>query len=301
MHQRHRDRNELIVSYLFLRQAMGWIGALLPIVLLAGNAISSATPRPDSVSGYYYTDMRNTLVGALCALGVFLVAYKGYDDVDLWITNIAGLGAIGVAFCPTKPAVCTPGIQACLASSVARLSTSQQVVGDIHVFFAAVTFIALGLMALRFAKRGVTPAGHSTISQLRYGLGFGKPDNVSQRQQYTGRKCRLPCQRHYDLVLRAPGGAVESAAGLGQRALAIAVHLRVGRDFRVRSLLVRERPDDPGTPGPDPKSQGRNHVQRPGRGTGTASGTVSRGPAGRTEIRQSPRSLILVSRPCSAG
>ncbi|MGH3153384.1 MAG: hypothetical protein ACRDOB_22000 [Streptosporangiaceae bacterium] len=183
MQQRRRDGNELIVSYLFLRQAVGWIGALLPIVLLAGNAISSAMPRPDSVSGYYYTDMRNTLVGALCALGVFLVAYKGYDRVDLWITNIAGFGAMGVAFCPTKPAVCTPGLQACPASSVARLATSQQVVGDIHVAFAAVTFIALGLMALRFAKRGVTPAGQSVIGRLRYGLGFG-PDNASQ-QRYT--------------------------------------------------------------------------------------------------------------------
>jgi len=152
VNQRRRDRNELIVSYLFLRQAVGWIGTLLPIVLLVGNAISSATPRPGSVSGYYYTDMRNIFVGALCALGVFLVAYKGYDQVDLWITSIAGFGAIGVAFCPTKPAVCTAGIQACPASSVTRLSTSQQVVGDIHVAFAAVTFIALGLMALRFAK-----------------------------------------------------------------------------------------------------------------------------------------------------
>jgi hypothetical protein len=185
VHQRRRDRNELIVSYLFLRQAVGWIGALLPIVLLAGNAISSTMPRPDSVSGYYYTDMRNTLVGALCALGVFLVAYKGYDDVDLWITNIAGFGAIGVAFCPTKPTVCTPGIRACPVSSVARLSTSQRVVGDIHVFFAAVTFLALGLMALRFAKRGMTPAGQSMISRLRYGLGFGKPDTISP-QRYTG-------------------------------------------------------------------------------------------------------------------
>lgn len=155
MHQRNRDRNELIVSYLFLRQAVGWIGTLLPIVLLVGNAASSTVPRPDSVSGYYYTDMRNVFVGALCALGVFLVAYKGYDDVDLWITNIAGFGAIGVAFCPTKPAVCTPtGTQACPASSVTQLSTSQQVVGDVHVAFAAVTFIALGLMALRFAKQG---------------------------------------------------------------------------------------------------------------------------------------------------
>jgi hypothetical protein len=184
--QRSRDRNELIVSYMFLRQTVGWIGTLLPVVLLAGNAISSTTPRPDSMSGYYYTDMRNILVGALCALGVFLVAYEGYDDVDRWITNIAGFGAIGVAFCPTKPAVCTAGAGACPASSVTHLSTSQQVVGDIHLVFAAITLIALGLMALRFAKGGMTPPGQSAMGQLLYGLGFGKPGNAGQQQQYTG-------------------------------------------------------------------------------------------------------------------
>ena len=39
--QRSRDTNELIVSYLFLRQTVGWIGTLLPIVLLAGAAFTS--------------------------------------------------------------------------------------------------------------------------------------------------------------------------------------------------------------------------------------------------------------------
>ena len=153
MRQRSRDRNELIVSYLFLRQTVGWIGTLLPVVLLAGAAFTSAA-RPDSMSGYYYTDMRNTFVGTLCALGVFLVAYRGYDAVDEWITNVAGLAAIGVAFFPTKPAVCTTAAGACPASSVTRLSTSQQVVGDMHLGLAAITLIALGLMALRFAKHG---------------------------------------------------------------------------------------------------------------------------------------------------
>jgi hypothetical protein len=184
--RRSRDGNQLIVSYMFLRQTVGWIGTLLPIVLLVGNAISSTTPRPYSISGYYYTDMRNIFVGALWALGVFLVAYAGYDDVDRWITNIAGLGAIGVALCPTKPTVCTAGVGVCPASSVTHLSTSQQVVGDIHVVFAAVTLIALGLMALRFAKGGMTPPRQSTMGQLRYGLGFGKPGDGSQPQQYTG-------------------------------------------------------------------------------------------------------------------
>jgi hypothetical protein len=171
---------------MFLRQTVGWIGTLLPIVLLIGVTISSTAPRPGSISGYYYTDMRNIFVGALCALGVFLVAYDGYDDVDRWITNIAGFGAIGVAFCPTKPTVCAAGARACPASSVTHLSTSQQVVGDIHLVFAAATLIALGLMALRFAKGGITPPGQSAMGQIRYGLGFGQPSADDQPQRYTG-------------------------------------------------------------------------------------------------------------------
>ena len=93
------DENQLVISYTLLRQVVGWIGTLLPIVLLAGLAISSTQSRPDSMSGYYYTDMRNVFVGALCALGAFLGAYDGYDDLDRWITNIAGFCAVGVAFC----------------------------------------------------------------------------------------------------------------------------------------------------------------------------------------------------------
>lgn len=184
--ERSPGRNQLIVSYMLLRQTVGWIGTLLPAVLLVGVAISSAASRPGSMSGYYYTDMRNIFVGALCALGVFLGAYAGYDEVDRWITNIAGLGAIGVAFCPTKPAVCAAGTQACPASSVTHLSTSQQLVGDIHLVFAATTFIALGLMALRFAKGGMTPSGQSAMGQIRYGLGFGQPSTGDQPQRFRG-------------------------------------------------------------------------------------------------------------------
>jgi hypothetical protein len=151
--QRNPERNQLIVSYLVLRQAVGWIGTLLPVVLIVGNAISSTASRPDSMSGYYYTDMRNIFVGALCALGAFLGAYDGHDDVDRWVTNVAGLGAVGVALCPTKPAA-------------PHLSTHQQVVGDLHLVFAAVTFIALGLMALRFAKADGEPRHYRAADDI---------------------------------------------------------------------------------------------------------------------------------------
>jgi len=146
MNQRSREKNELIVSYMVLRQLVGWIGSLLPIVLIVGNALVFHASRPGSMSGYYYTGMRNVFVGALCALGVFLITYNGYDELDRWITTIAGVGAIAVALFPTKPAV-------------PHLSVSQQVVGDIHVVCAAATFIALGLMALRFTKGGPATPG----------------------------------------------------------------------------------------------------------------------------------------------
>lgn len=166
--QRRPQSNELVISYLLLRTTVGWIGMLLPFVLLVGNVVMSST-RPDSMSGYYYTPMRNIFVGSLCALGVFLIAYDGYDNVDRWITNIAGAGLIGVALCPTKPS--------------GPLATWQEVVGDFHVAFAACTFTALGLMALRFAKRGVTPAGQDTMGSVRHGLGFaaGPPGAATPR------------------------------------------------------------------------------------------------------------------------
>ncbi len=211
----------------------------------------SRPPRaPDSISGYYYTDMRNIFVGTLCALGVFLVAYRGYDGVDESITNVAGFAAIGVALCPTKPTVCTAGPGACPASSVARLSTSQQVVGDIHLALAAITLIALGLMALRFAKHG------------QPGDGSG--------QRFAGENVIYPRKRHHGPVLRAPGGAVEPAvAGFGEGALAVAVHLRGGCGLCVRSSwFVKSRTTQESAPGSRRSGALRQPAPRPWKVTG---------------------------------
>ena len=175
MSQRNIQENELIVSYMYLRKIVGWIGSLLPVVLIFGGLLTVTASLPESMSGYYYTQMRNVFVGALCALGIFLVGYAGYDEVDRWITNVAGLGAIGVAFLPTKPPVCAAGTRVCSPPAVAHLSTSQQVVGVAHLCFAAVTFIALGVMALRFAKSETTPPGQGVRGKVRHGLGLAKP------------------------------------------------------------------------------------------------------------------------------
>lgn len=182
--QRRSEGNELSIAYMFLRKTVGWIGTLLPAVLIGGNIIVFRASLPDSMSGYYYTHMRDVFVGALCALGVFLLAYAGYDDVDRWITNIAGAGAILVALFPTKPPTCTAHAPTCLLPSVRHLSAAQQVTGDLHMSFAAATFIALGLMALRFAKTHTTPDGQTLTSRIQYGLGLATdPGQRSRRKK----------------------------------------------------------------------------------------------------------------------
>jgi hypothetical protein len=164
-------KDPLIISYLTLRRLVGWIAIMLPIVLLVSSWVSSRTidiyvtsttvvhsKFPDSVSGYYYTGMRNFLVGSLCALGVFLIGYNGHDNIDRWTTNIAGGLAICVAFFPTTPSV--------------NPSSRQQVIGVIHLTCAGLLFVLLAWMALRFAKTTPGPTPETWWGRVRAGLGL---------------------------------------------------------------------------------------------------------------------------------
>jgi hypothetical protein len=44
--------------------------------------------------------MGSSLTGILCAVGLFLYSYKGYDNWDRISTNLAGICTLGVAFFP---------------------------------------------------------------------------------------------------------------------------------------------------------------------------------------------------------
>jgi hypothetical protein len=127
-------RDERDVSYMTLRKATGWTGILLPFTLAGVNMLLvSKIILQGSISSYYYTGVRNILVGALCAIGVFLITYAGYDAWDKWLTNAAGVFAIGVAFCPTTPA---------------NPSSSARVIGYFHLTFAGLLFSTLAVIAL---------------------------------------------------------------------------------------------------------------------------------------------------------
>lgn len=140
-----------IISYLTLRKAVGFLGLLLPFALLAGNWVIFSGGLQQSVSDYYYTGMRGVLVGGLCVIGAFLLAYHGYDRWDSLFTNAAGVGAVGVALFPTPPD---------------NPSTAASIVGDFHFVFGSVMFASLIVIALwLFRKTG--PGGRTHAKQLR--------------------------------------------------------------------------------------------------------------------------------------
>ncbi|RKT08950.1 hypothetical protein BX285_7322 [Streptomyces sp. 1114.5] len=123
----------------FLRLGVGLIGILLPVALPFGNWLAAlVTGRstdgywPGSMSASYYTDTRNVFVGALCALGVFLICYRFDRRDDRWSTA-AGFFAVGVALCPTSPS---------------DASDIERTVGVFHLVFASLLFVMLAMFCL---------------------------------------------------------------------------------------------------------------------------------------------------------
>ncbi len=126
--------SSLVLSYLALRRAIGYLGIGLPFALVVGAwALQGAGLEP-SISDYYYTIMRNVLVGTLCAIGVFLMSYHGYERTDDIAGDLACVFAIGVALFPTVPAT--------------DPTHAQVIVGYVHYGFAAAFFLTLAFFCL---------------------------------------------------------------------------------------------------------------------------------------------------------
>ena len=83
MNQTTDPNHTLVISYLTLRKAVGILGIALPFLLaFGGMLLDRKYGVHSSISGYYYTGMRNVLVGTLCAIGTFMMSYRGYERRD---------------------------------------------------------------------------------------------------------------------------------------------------------------------------------------------------------------------------
>ena len=134
MNQQSAPNDQLVLSYLALRKAVGIIGCALPFVLAFGKVLLQGSGIQPSVSAYYYTDMGNVFVGSLCAIGVLLLSTRGYDQRDEIAGRLACAFAIGVALFPTTP--------------YTNPTSEDKVIGALHLAFAALLFLTLAYFSL---------------------------------------------------------------------------------------------------------------------------------------------------------
>ena len=129
------------LSYRNMRAIIGYVGLSLPVVLLLAGAVDGHIE--SSISTYYYTKVGNVFTGALCVIGIFLLAYRLTAwAIDNVATTLAGISALGVAFFHAAPQNAT---------------LSQLRLADVHLTCAAALFILLGAISLFIFPRDVLP------------------------------------------------------------------------------------------------------------------------------------------------
>lgn len=140
-----------VLSYFAQRRAAGYIGFLLPPVVLIYDKYLTLGCLPSSISASYHTGARNLLVGLLCAVGVFLICSIGYREDKPW-SIFAGAMAFLVAFCPTHMDTC----------HITGASDPPAVISAVHAIAACALFLTFAYFCLvlfiKTTANGVTVA-----------------------------------------------------------------------------------------------------------------------------------------------
>jgi hypothetical protein len=79
--------------------------------------------------------MRDTFVGALVSIGVFLYLYKGFSTRENWALNIAGILAVAIAMVPELAA-----------------GESHNIRGTLHVTFGVLFFLVIAYVCMTTAS-----------------------------------------------------------------------------------------------------------------------------------------------------
>lgn len=95
-----QKNSHLTISYVQLRQLIGYLGIALPFACIVGGCLLGKAKLQTTLSGYYYTNMRDVFIGIIVGVSLFLITYKGYGRLDQRITTITGVFGLFVAIFP---------------------------------------------------------------------------------------------------------------------------------------------------------------------------------------------------------
>ena len=126
-----------------LRKTCGWLGMLLPIIVLALCLIFQCVPGhvfPDSISQTYYFEPTVTpFMIILGSASILLMCYKGYEKIDDVINTLTGIAGLGICLFP------------CVTTSDVIVGTFQldkSISGWVHNISAIMFFVLLAYNVL---------------------------------------------------------------------------------------------------------------------------------------------------------
>ena len=151
--------HSVVMSYLGIRRSLGLLALMLPLILGPFGYFVLGIDIQDNMSSYYHTPLRDIFVGVMCAMGIFLFCYHGYDTFENWTGNCACASAIGVAFFPLE------------ANSDPLHQSS--LVGYIHIVSGGVFFFTLAIYSLYHFPRGHFGLRLETRNEQRDAIYFG--------------------------------------------------------------------------------------------------------------------------------
>ena len=139
-----------IVSYQTFQKLIGVLGMGLAPILIIGTFLTdhSKIILP-SVSAYYYSGMRDELVGIICGIAFFLSCYHGPWWVDSLLSKVAATAAFGIAFFATS-----------------ATDDKSDILSKLHYISAGIFFAVLASMSLFLFTR-THPSGHMTRQKKR--------------------------------------------------------------------------------------------------------------------------------------
>jgi hypothetical protein len=155
---------EYSVSYFKLRQAVGWVGLLMPAGVRVGAGVFEHVWSTASISAYYYTGMRDVFVASLVLVGALLAGYRTPAKQDGIVATIAGTAAIGIGLFPTEPVFAAEVIRKHPQVMSDDCYFNRGILG-FHFLFVGI-FFALAFYLVTFRFRALTPA-NPTLEKLQ--------------------------------------------------------------------------------------------------------------------------------------
>ena len=155
-----------------LRKCLGWLGMLLPIIVLVLCLIYQCAPNghifPDSISATYYFDPTITpFMIILGASGILLMCYRGYTKCDDLINTITGIAALCICLFPcSNPELYAAGY---IPNFVGTFQIPVGISGVIHNASAMIFFLLLAYNVLfLFTKSSGNMTRNKKIRNIIY-------------------------------------------------------------------------------------------------------------------------------------